>query len=349
MTSLLSMLAEDEVDGTAIHNGTPTYHRKNASRCRTAVVRATILNTDRLHQLGVDMSTRRCKDLLREAQDFILPAVNPPSRPPMGTMMFPSHYSPSPPHRLPPSLLSSRNRIPRQFIQPDVSARRIPTPCNSCQRSDGAAERFHSHDRRSSVIVPGASTPSHGFPLNGPRNSEEVPSTSFSTHMRIRYLRTSNSEANCQMMLSDELIETRSTKNPEGKRNEKPWTVDHNVPSSISSPLSLATPPGIIKIDLIKFDWTTPCCISQHIRCWIASSCIRAKHLLGVRLSHVFSVVASLVQPAFGFISRSAFWWIHFVLVTTSVALFTLSCDAEAAARKEFTTAPSFQFRSTDL
>ncbi len=181
----------------------------NQERSRTAkLARATILDTNRLHQLGVDMSTRRCREPFAEPlENFLLISTSPDVMPLGHTNRQFLHKPqtllselPSPPASG-RSLASIRGntykRIGTQPQQlqlhqdPSWVHRKIPTPCNSCQRSDGSAERFHSHERSSLshqhqiLLNPSASVNR----LYHPKQQEHEPSQ-FLDHLRIKFLRT---------------------------------------------------------------------------------------------------------------------------------------------------------------
>lgn len=183
-------------------------------RAKTALVRATILDTDRLRQLGLDMSTQRCKDLFRVSQDFILPS--PRNR---------NDGSSCPPLLLSPGIsLSSAVRVVARvnkktpttanhfssmicnFSDTNMTQSRIPMPCNSCQKSDGLAERFHSHDRGPSTsnnsTVHEPKTMSHNeVPIDSDSEDNSTKKPSSLIHLRVRLSRAEQN-SNCHWMAS---------------------------------------------------------------------------------------------------------------------------------------------------
>lgn len=108
-------------------------------RARTAVVRPTILDTDRLNEMGVDMSQWRCKDIVRP-EVFILPHVLQHSR---------AHHS------------MSKKDNGRLAALPCIAVAPVApsTPCKSCQRSGGIPERFHTHANQRDEPAKRASEP----------------------------------------------------------------------------------------------------------------------------------------------------------------------------------------------
>lgn len=181
----------------------------NEERSRTAkLARATILDTNRLHQLGVDMSTRRCREPFAEPlENFLLVSTSTNVLPLSNTTRQFLHKPPTLLSGLnsPPasgrSLASIRGNTYKRFgtqphqldVQQDSSwvHRKIPTPCNSCQRSDGSAERFHSHERSSlsynhQILL---DPPAAVNRFYHPKLQEQEPSQLLD-HLRIKFLRT---------------------------------------------------------------------------------------------------------------------------------------------------------------
>ena len=137
-------------------------------RPETAVLVRSILDTERLHRLGVDMTETRKDFFNSSGADLILPSPRQVShlmgirRLPVDTRKRHSH-----------SLGRSSKNVAAQPLSPIRSVehhgcclpnnskllRAVPQPCTSCQRSD-LPERFHSHlltSAKSSSHAPNAS------------------------------------------------------------------------------------------------------------------------------------------------------------------------------------------------
>jgi zinc-finger of a C2HC-type len=124
-------------------------------RPETAVLVRSILDTERLNRLGVDMAETR-KDFFNSSRaDFILPSPRQPvshlmairrTNPAAGqdTRKRHSHSLSRSSKNVPLSPIKSRSVEHHGCCLPNNSSRTVPQPCTSCQRSD-LPERFHSH------------------------------------------------------------------------------------------------------------------------------------------------------------------------------------------------------------